>query len=293
LKRVVLQPTSSKLFGAIFDGLYFLPNLFSSDISKIKKVKILLAYIQLTIKLVLFDPIKKLKNENIFGFKLRFFDYYLFHLLFRVIFLKNEYFFKSDKKNLIILDCGANIGISTLYFKWLHTKSEIHAFEPDIKTFNLLKENVEQSKLKNVHVYNVALSDRNGKASFFIDKENPGSLRMSMKFERMSKDRVEVNTIALSQFIQNEIGNREIDFIKIDIEGSEDVLMEDLNGNNKLKMIKEMVIEYHHRMNGKSNLFRFLEILEDNGFGYKIEAYSLPNYCKDNFQNIIIHASRI
>jgi FkbM family methyltransferase len=60
------------------------------------------------------------------------------------------------------LDCGANIGLATLFFKRLYPESEIHAFEPDPETFKMLRRNVEQNSLSYVYLYNVALSDQQG-----------------------------------------------------------------------------------------------------------------------------------
>jgi hypothetical protein len=52
-----------------------------------------------------------------------------------------------------------------------------------------------------------------------------------------------------------------------------------------------MVIEYHHHLKKKvDSLSKFLKALEENNFGYQIEAgYSQP-YDKMVFQDIMIYA---
>ena len=45
-------------------------------------------------------------------------------LLYSEIFARESYRFHSKKKNPVILDCGANIGMATLYFKWLYPEAQ-------------------------------------------------------------------------------------------------------------------------------------------------------------------------
>jgi FkbM family methyltransferase len=42
----------------------------------------------------------------------------------------------------VIIDCGGNIGLSVLYFKYLFPNSVITVFEPSPPVFEILKENI-------------------------------------------------------------------------------------------------------------------------------------------------------
>ena len=66
------------------------------------------------------------------------------------LFLNESYKFipRSEKNDPIIIDCGANIGVSVVYFKKLFPKSKIIAFEPDPFLFKYLKKNIEKNGLK-------------------------------------------------------------------------------------------------------------------------------------------------
>ncbi len=65
------------------------------------------------------------------------------------IFIKEIY--KTDlPERPLIIDCGANIGLSIIYFKEKHPNAEIIAFEPDKDNFKLLKKNIESFCLKDV-----------------------------------------------------------------------------------------------------------------------------------------------
>ena len=242
---------------------------------------------RLVFNMVTVNKLLKLQTETIFRFAIRGFDYKTIQRLFREVFVRHEYFFKTPKKKPVIFDCGANIGMTTLFFKWLYPKSEIHAFEPDKVTFKLLKHNVAQNKLENVYLYNVALSDKKRKVSLYIDKQQPGSTKMSIKFERMPKDKIFVEACPLSVFIQG----KDVDLLKMDIEGAEMSVVRDLFITKKLQNVKEMIIEYHHNISGENaKLGRFLTFFEENGYKYQINTKCIPIYVQEKFQDVLIYA---
>lgn len=273
------------IFCFFYNTILDFPYFIKSKHTLLVKTKIVLAFLRLTLKLFTVNKFLPIKNESIFGFKIIAFDYGTIHFLFREIFLRNEYYFETDKKNPIIFDCGANIGFATLYFKWLYPESRIFAFEPDKTTFRFLKRNIELNGLKNISLYNMALWDRKKKINLCIDKENPGWLAMSAKQDRLHKDRIRVEAAPLSLFMPK----GKIDFLKMDIEGSEDNVIGELNENKKLGNIREMVVEYHHETNKKKSHFsKFLKIFEDNNFEYQIDAKCIPIFSKEKFQDILI-----
>jgi hypothetical protein len=64
--------------------------------------------------------------------------------LYREIFVRQYYYFRANTDHPVIFDCGANLGMATLFFKWLYPKSRVEAFEPDPGTFAVLQKNVDQ-----------------------------------------------------------------------------------------------------------------------------------------------------
>ena len=81
------------------------------------------------------------------------------------IFIRNAYFFEAKRSDPLIIDAGANIGMATLYFKFLYPKAKIIAFEPFGATFAVLMDNIELNNLKDVRLVNSALSDHAGNLS--------------------------------------------------------------------------------------------------------------------------------
>lgn len=272
-------------YKTIFDFQY----LFSSPHKSIIKFRLLFKLLAINFKYLFLDPIFKLKKEKLFGFKVEAFSYEAIRYLFQEVFYRNEYFFIADNEEPIIFDCGANIGFATLFFKWLYPKSTVYAFEPDEKTFLLLKKNVESNNLQNVFLFNKAISKENSLIEFYVDEEEPGSMMMSTIANRLEGQKVEVEAIALSSFL-DEIEHTQIDFVKMDIEGSEEEAMDDLITNNRLNRFDRIVIEYHHKIeNKKAALGKFLLALEEEGFEYQLDTSYKPLNCTEVFQDILIY----
>ncbi len=277
----------------IFDTLMFAPYLLRGRFSWRIKARVLATYTRLTCKFLFLDPVRPLDRERLFGWTIRCFDYRTFHLLCRVILLRNEYYFEAPTPRPLVLDCGANIGLATVFFKWLYPEAEVHAFEPDPATFALLKENVEANHLSGVHVYNVALSDGSGTAAFHVDHAHPGAPRMSLNPLRMPKDTVTVRTIALSELLGTLLAGRQVDFLKLDVEGAEDAVLRDLAGKGCLKAVRELLIEFHHKIGGeRARLASFLSVLESQGFDYQLDAVCMPLYERNRYQNVMVYAYR-
>lgn len=272
----------------IYSGIVNFIYLFRSYHSLKVKFKILALWFKIMFKYFTISRIRTIKKENIFGFEINAFDYHNILFLFTEIFYKNEYYFKTDNKSPIIFDCGSNIGFATIFFKWLYPESTIYAFEPDKNTFELLKYNVDKNNLKNIYLYNCAITDKIGYIDFYVDSEAPGSLIMSAKKERISADKVTVESITLTSVIEKH-GIEAIDFMKMDIEGSEFEAINDLANNNHINIINRFVIEYHHKMSTqKSNLGSFLNVFETNGYEYQIDTKNIP-ICADNrYQDILL-----
>jgi hypothetical protein len=86
-----------------------------------------------------------------------------------------------------------------------------------------------------------------------------------------------------------------VDFMKIDIEGAERVVLDELEQAGKLPLIRRMAIEYHHHMEaGGDGLAGLLATLERGGFGYQLEARlgGAPGLQTGRFQNVLVHAYR-
>jgi len=227
-------------------------------------------------------------SGKMLGFKISYFDRPNLTCLYREIFARQNYYFQSSQESPVILDCGANLGMATLYFKWLYPTAKIHAFEPDPTAFAMLERNVAQNHLTGVVLDNCALGHEDGTVQFFVDRNNPGTLLMSTDASRLQGEAIQVPGRKLSGFIQ-----AEIDFLKLDVEGAEHQVLCDLVSNRKIHLIRQMVVEYHHRIvNQPSCLAGFLRLLEQAGFDYQLHATLRSVTSRDTYQDILIGAYR-
>jgi FkbM family methyltransferase len=207
--------------------------------------------------------------------------------LFGETFVRQEYYFKAARDDPLILDCGANLGFSMLYFKYMYPRARITCFEPFEGARAILAKNIEKNHLKDVEIVPLALAGKKGSITFYYDAAGmggntvlPGRIQNALS--------TTVQTGILSEFVKK-AGT--VDFVKMDIEGSENAVMQELDKSCTLRNIREMVIEYHHCIVGKApELSAFLAILERNGFDYRLRSvYSQFSSWKVT-QNVMIHA---
>lgn len=181
--------------------------------------------------------------------------------------------FKSNiKYGNIVLDIGAHIGYYTLIAaKIVGTKGKVYAFEPNQKTFEILKKNVEKNGYKNVILVNKAISDKNGQAELYLNEENTGDHRLYNS--RDKRKSIKVETITLDTYFKD--NNIKINLIKMDIQGSEVKALRGsktiIKRNKDIKIISEFwpkgiklsgeeTIFYSKMFNKKK--FKFYEINE-------------------------------
>lgn len=183
------------------------------------------------------------------------------------IFVDEEYFFYCKKEQPVILDCGSNIGLSILYYKLIYPNSKIIAFEPDIQINEILKRNIEKNNLTNVEIKQVALSEKEGNATFYHSEVRTmaGSLTSRMTHEEGEVSTYEVPVEILSKYIDK----YDVDFIKLDIEGTELKVLREVG--EKLKKVPYVFCEFHEGPGVEDNsLVEILQIFEENNFDIKI-----------------------
>lgn len=230
----------------------------------------------------------RLRPVGILGFEVQYFDLPAVIALFEEIFISNDYFFQSASDHPLIVDAGSNIGISVLFFKWLYPASTIIAFEADDETFRLLERNIEANNLKGVRAYNVAIGGAEGSIDFYYQADRPGSHVNTTLKEKGLKSSKKANAALLSKFLE-----AQVDLLKLDIEGSETAVLQDLAKSGKLKQIRELIIEYHHHIDPQRDEFsKELLLLEENGFGYQISCYQQRPFQKETTEFMLLYAYR-
>lgn len=209
-------------------------------------------------------------------------DYISLENLFHEIFVSGEYHYAENEfKPEVIFDCGANIGMTTLFFKILYPDVKIRAFEPNPKAFYYLNKNITSNNLLNVFPYQVALSDTNGEMELFFDNENlvTGSLNNGREIFNHS---VTVKTAKLSDYIAQEA---RIDILKMDVEGAEHIILAELAKTGLLQKPSRYLIEYHN-FEIVDTYIEFLSLFAK--LSYCVQFGSNINR-KKNYQDVLIY----
>ena len=177
-----------------------------------------------------------------------------------------EELYRQDlKEHPFIIDCGANIGLSVIYMKKLHPKAQIVAFEPDEINFSLLSRNIESFRLADVTLRKEAVWVENTTLRF----SNEGTMTSKIEMGKHGAGTIEVAAIRLKDLL-----TREIDFLKIDIEGAEYKVLKDID--DRLHFVNNMFLEYHGTFQQNEELTDIINIITKSGFKYYIkEAASL------------------
>lgn len=114
------------------------------------------------------------------------------------------------------LDVGANIGNHALFFAGIF--DNVHAFEPNPSVIARLKRNIERNRIDNVLVHQFGLSDRNALIPFLVD--DPTNLGMGKFISDATEESSEL-PVFIGDDVIEKLGARNIDFIKLDVEGHE------------------------------------------------------------------------
>lgn len=146
----------------------------------------------------------------------------------------------NQKKDMVIMDVGANIGIVTDHMR--PYAKVIHAIEPSSEHFEALKKNKEFNGWDNVEIHKAAIADRDGEMDMNLNLGNRTchSLVTDWKYKETEK----VKTFRFDTFMkENKI--KEVDFVKFDVEGAEDMILRSEGFINVAEKIKAIEVEFH------------------------------------------------
>jgi FkbM family methyltransferase len=206
-------------------------------------------------------PMTRAKTE-LFGKSFEFIDRSDFLFLYDEIITKEIYHFTAINSEPYIIDGGANIGMSVIYFKEIFPEAKIIGYEPDPEIFDTLNRNCHTFGLQDVKVYQEALWKENGIRRF----KKQGSLGGRLAVNDGTDYDLIVKTTRLKDLL-----DRRVDFLKLDIEGAETEVLEDCG--ILLKNVMNLFVEYHSFINLEQTLHRLLTVVYQAGFRIHIHVY--------------------
>lgn len=149
-------------------------------------------------------------------------------------------------KNKVVVDLGANIGDSAIFFSMMGAK-KVFSYELFPYAYRLAKDNLKLNKCKNVVLLNQAIGPKNGYVSINPHFESTAGSR-SKDF----KSGVKIKIVTLKDIVNNYKLNDAV--LKMDVEGAEYAALLNVN-RDILRRFDMMVIECHY---GYLNIMRHL-----------------------------------
>ncbi len=146
---------------------------------------------------------------------------------------KNIFLGSYEKKELLMLasliqpdwvafDIGANIGYYTLFLEKKAKCSEVYAFEPSPREYNLLQENLQLNSCNRTKTFALALGESESTLELYMSSENMG--KNSFNYFNSSDQHIKVPVKTANSLVES-ANIRRLDFIKMDVEGAEPMVL--------------------------------------------------------------------
>jgi FkbM family methyltransferase len=172
--------------------------------------------------------------------------------------------FAKLKEGDVVIDVGAYAGVTSIIFAQLVGPSgHVYAFEADEANYACAKTNIEMAEkkmgLRNITLIRKAIWSHNN--GLLFSHEGAMGSGAAETVRRRAVQTV-VPSITLAQFLKEQ-GLKDVDFIKVDIEGGEVALLE--SSQEFLKSSKVRMIIEPHIVKGRLNADRCCQLLESAG----------------------------
>jgi FkbM family methyltransferase len=199
--------------------------------------------------------------------------------------------FKCKKKNKIVFyDVGANIGTHSIALSNIFkNKIVIRAFEAQSNIYEMFNQSIKINNLNNIELYHNAVSDKNDEIiridlPDYSKHNNFGGLELFKPFKNSDNAQMQKSGIFEDvKSIKLDIFNEEVDFIKIDVEGMENLVLKgskNLIVNHRPFLFMELL---------KSKLEDVTEFFKDkdyNIYSKGMDAFIIPVESKVNFKGL-------
>tara|TARA_B100000989_G_C19453192_1_gene432746 strand:+ start:141 stop:1001 length:861 start_codon:yes stop_codon:yes gene_type:complete len=198
----------------------------------------------------------------------------------------------EKKENLIFWDIGANIGLYSIYNSLKNNNSLTIAFEPSTSNLRVLSRNISINHLENnIKIFPLPLSDKENIFQFMNESQfnEGGALNTfgdTFDFEgKHFNPEIKYNTLgtSLNYLIDNKILELP-DYIKIDVDGIEHLILSGFKSYLGEKKIKGMLIEINENFKEQFNFV--LEIMKKNGFKFSQKKRNEEMFSEGKFKKV-------
>ena len=195
-----------------------------------------------------------------------------------------SFYYHNRDRYKKVADLGANLGLHSIIMSLCGF--EVVAFEPDDWHFGILEENIKNNQCANVTLHRSAVSDKDGEVAFTRVLGNTTSSHIAGdKTPYGELESIKVKTYDFSRIIQD------VDFMKIDVEGHEVVLlcstthedwedtdaMVEISNKENAKAVFEHLSSIDVAIYAQKILWQKVERLEDMPESYKEGSLFISN----------------
>jgi FkbM family methyltransferase len=185
------------------------------------------------------------------------------------IFVHRALDFETTSASPRILDCGANVGLASLFFKRRYPAARVTAYEADPALFAILQANLNANGASDVEAMHAAVWTSAGQLTFRCEGSDSGMVDSLPGV--LDGRSTTVPSIRLRDVLEREA----IDLLKLDIEGAEHAVLTDCEP--VLHQVNALVLDLHEFDPAARHAPRVLECLSRAGFVYAVdELVALP-----------------
>lgn len=199
------------------------------------------------------------------GYRLEYVDLLTLCPQWHDIFVSNVLRFEAGTPDPRILDCGANVGLASLYFKRRYPRARITAFEADPAVARCCRANMVNNGCADVDVQAAAVWTEAGQVRFQREGADSGAIEGTSAGLGPVQS-ASVPAVRLADRLRHE---ERIDLLKLDIEGAEHAVLPDCA--DALGRVSAMLVDVHEFDPGRRRAPALLEAIASAGFRYAID----------------------
>lgn len=153
-------------------------------------------------------------------------------------------FLKRYPSSFSFVDIGANQGLYSIIAGKNKNCNKVICFEPVPKTAEVLKLNLDLNKIKSSQIIMKAISSKKGKASIFTSSTHTGGASLSNVNNFSNESKTDIETVDGKEINNLVYLSRENKIVvKIDVEGHEKQVLEQLKKTDFAQNITDIFIE--------------------------------------------------
>lgn len=174
--------------------------------------------------------------------------------------------------NATVVDVGANVGYFSLWFLSRFPVARVIAVEPMPNNFALLSRHAAMNPQRRFDLLNCALAAHDGTVTMHFDRRDAFTTGASAVSHGGGDDPLEVRTLTLAKLME-QCACAEIDFLKMDCEGSEYEVLYGC-GDRILDKIGCLSMETHVGSNPQHRKEPLCDFLRSKGFTVSARPHS-------------------